>query len=76
MLMISTKLSIISPIAPTVMSQLQKSNPFRELLALAVRIKLKATISGAHRLLHNKERCSVELDKYMFGNRGTLKRVL
>ncbi|CAJ0835428.1 14413_t:CDS:2 [Entrophospora sp. SA101] len=52
MLMTSpTKLSIISPIAPTVMSQLQKSNPFGELSALAARIKLKATISGAHRLL-------------------------
>ncbi|CAH1759411.1 5782_t:CDS:2, partial [Entrophospora sp. SA101] len=36
---------------PTVMSQLQKSNPFGELSALAARIKLKATISGAHRLL-------------------------
>ncbi|CAJ0841329.1 9211_t:CDS:2, partial [Entrophospora sp. SA101] len=33
------------------MSQLQKSNPFGELSALAARIKLKATISGAHRLL-------------------------
>ncbi|CAJ0747466.1 5228_t:CDS:2 [Entrophospora sp. SA101] len=45
MLMTSpTKLSIISPIAPTVMSQLQKSNPFGELSALAARIKLKATI--------------------------------
>nr|CAG8450967.1 8820_t:CDS:2 [Entrophospora candida] len=41
----------IVDLAPTVMSQLQKSNPFRELSALAARIKLKATISGAHRLL-------------------------